>query len=265
MLLSFERGTPDRPRGHALAYVKHAGDLLEIYATYLVVPPITIDLAKYMPPMFASKMSLADMEQVSAIPLPPVPEKVESVRYLQRLAEQREDDLIFLGVMDANDVQRMLGHVAEASQEYLQVCNAAMERMTRERVERHPLEMMDPTGQTPLSASISATVDDVMFSLMSERDKLSELCKLVGKLRYAVDGRDANLAQETVEEMQSLARHLPDRYHVSDIIAAARTAGDKGRMLTELHITRCYKLSDEDFRAVEELEARIRQVQGGAG
>jgi hypothetical protein len=104
-------------------------------------------------------------------------------------------------------------------------------------------------------------VDDVVYSLLTDRDKLSELVKLVGKLRYAVDGQDRPLVKETLEELKSLSRHLPDHYRVADLIAAAQTAGDRGRRHSELHVTRCYKISDEDFRAVEEIEVRIREVE----
>ena len=260
MLLSFERGAPDRPKGHALAYFKDSANPNDVYATYMVVPPIAIDLVKYMPPMFAYKMSFAEMQSISAIPLPPVPEKVEGLRRLQALAERREDDIIFLGVADCSDIQRLMTTVADAAQEYLREVNAYMDRTVIIEPERP--ERIESQGSHE-AASLSATVDDVMFSLMSDRDKLGELSKLVGKLRYAVEGRDKPLADETVEQMEALGRHLHERFRVPAIIAAARTAGAKGQTLSELHVSRCYKLSAEDFRAVEEIDARIRQVEQG--
>ena len=258
MLLSFERGAPDRPRGHALAYFKDATHPDDVYATYLVAPPIAIDLVKYMPPMFANKMSFAEMQSVSAIPLPPVPEKVAGLRFLQDLAERREDDIINLGVIDCSDVQRMLISVADAAQDYMRAVTSYMESVPVAPPER-PEHVA--AGESNDAASLSATVDDVMFSLMSDRDKLGELSKLVGKLRYAVEGNDKTLAEETIEEMEALGRHLHERYRVPEIIHAAKTAGPKGQTLSELHVSRCYKLSAEDFRAVEELELRIRQTE----
>ena len=256
MLLTYERGGSDRPKGHALAYIRDAANPTDVYATYLIVPPIAFDLVKYMPPMFANKMSLADMQTISAVPLPPVPERVEGLDYLRALAERREDDLIFLGTANVQDVQSLLSTVADAAQSYLGECTTYAERNPVEQGRPAAIESADTSPE-----ALSATVDDVVFSLMSDRDKLGELAKLVGKLRYAIDGKDQALAKDTTDEMEALARHLPERFHVAEIIAAARMTGAKGRTLAELHIDRCYKLSSEDFHAVEEIEGKIRQVE----
>lgn len=249
MLLAFERGSASEPRGHALAYFRNASAPGELYATYLIVPPIAIDLAKYMPPMFASKISLADLENVSAIPLPPVPEKVESREYLRRLAESREDDIVFLGTANIADIQEVLGKVGEAAQEYLHAYTAYL----------NSLPALEPGPD-----ALSATVEDVLYSLMSERDKLSELAKLVGKLRYAVDGGDAALMRETLHEMEVLGSRLPGKYRLERLSETARLPGERGWKLSELHIARCYKLCEEDYRAVEELDSRIRELEAQA-
>lgn len=244
VLLEFQRGDRSRPRGHALAYYRdaQAGD---IYATYLIVPPIAIDIAKYMPPMFASKVSLADMETVSAIPLPPVPEKVSGVEYLRHLAESREDDLVFLGAMNSSDVQSILVQVAEAAQEYLRTYNVYL----------GTLPSPDPARE-----EAKESVQDVLYSLMSERDKLAELAKLIGKLRYAVDGGDARGAEDAAAEIRALGTYLSGKYRVDDLIAGAKQPGARGRHLSELYMTRCYRLSDEDYRAVEQIDGEIRQA-----
>ena len=249
MLLDFQRGESTRPRGHALAYYRDALSADDIYATYLIVPPIAIDLAKYMPPLFADKISLADMESISAVPLPPVPEKVESLAYLQRLAETRDDDIVFLGTMQSGDVHSVLRQVAEAAQSYLRSYETYIGTM--------------PAGLVgPEPAALSGGVDDVLYSLMNDRDKLAELAKLVGKLRYAVDGNDSGVAAEAVAEMEALGAHLPDKYHVEAVVAAAKLSGEKGSRLSELQITRCYKLCDEDYLAVERLEREIGELEG---
>ncbi len=248
MLLEFERGDRTRPRGHALAYYRDAQSPDDIYATYLIVPPIAIDLAKYMPPMFATKISLADMESVSAIPLPPVPEKVESVAYLQRLAESRDDDIVLLGTMNTDDIQSVLTQVAEAAQEYLRSYSAYVDSLPAPTPEASP-------------NLLGSDVEDVLYGLMNDRDKLAELAKLLGKLRYAVDGSDAAAVEETVAEIGALAAHLPEKYRIDALVDAARQPGDKGRRLSELHITRCYRLCDEDYLAVERLDQEINELE----
>jgi hypothetical protein len=245
MLLDFERGNSAEPKGHALAYVRDGQKPDEIFATYLVVPPIAIDLAKYMPPMFASKISMADVESVSAIPLPPVPERVEGLDYLKRLAENRGDDVLNLGTVDTSDVQVMLAQVSDAAQEYLRVYSAHIGSLPQDD------ESVEPNG---------STVDDFLFGLMSDRDKLGELTKRLGKLRYAVEGGDDALAEETVVEMEGLGAHLAAKYKVAEITAAARLPQDRGRKLSELYVARCYKICDEDYLAVESIDRAIAEL-----
>lgn len=252
MLLSFERGSAGEPKAHALVYFKSATAPDEIYASYLIVPPIAIDLMKYMPPMFAGNISMADMQSLAAIPLPPIPEKVTGLGYLRRLSERRDDDLLFLGTMNPTDIGAVMAQVSEAAQEYLRVCKASFEGLDAREEE--------PT----ISESVASSVEDVLYSFMSERDKLGEMAKLVGKLRYAMDGNDKALLEETAAEMEALSKRLPEKYRAGKIIGAAKTPGIRGRRLAELHVSRCYKLCDEDYRAVEEIDVQIREMDARA-
>src|SRR5512146_3193245 len=104
MDLTFERGERDKPKGHALLYFRNPANQGEVLASYLVVPPVPLDLSKYMPPLFAGNIPQSQLQPVSAIPLPPVPEVVESRAYLQQLAEARDDDLVYGGTLDPDDV-----------------------------------------------------------------------------------------------------------------------------------------------------------------
>ncbi len=250
MLLDFERGDRAAPKGHALAYVRNRDAPDQVFAAYLVVPPIAIDLGKYMPPMFAGKMGLPDMGDVSAVPLPPVPEPVPSLDYLRRLAEARDDDLLALGTVDASDVQAMLMLVTEASQTYADAYKVAM---------RH-LAPAAAVAAEALPAAASDTVDDVVYSLMSDRDKIAEIGKLLGKLRYAVESSNASLRDEAVREMQALAARLPAKYQATALAEAAALPGDRGRALASLRLDRCYKLCNEDYMAVERLDREIRDL-----
>src|SRR5438270_1504330 len=97
MQLVFERGNERSPKGHALIYFRDP-DNSSVLATYLVIPPITIDFSKYLPPMFAGQGMAANLAEASSIvPLPPVPEAVTSLGQLEVLAQQRDDDLVRAG------------------------------------------------------------------------------------------------------------------------------------------------------------------------
>lgn len=251
MILEFERGDRATPKGHALAYVRNRDAPDQVLGAYIIVPPIAIDLGKYMPPMFAGKMGLPDMGDVSAVPLPPVPEPVPSLEHLNRLAEARDDDLLALGTVDTTDVQAMLMVVTEAAQAYAIAYAEGMQRLAPPP-ERHASEA--------LPAPAPDTVDDVVYSLMSDRDKIAEMGKLLGKLRYAVESSSASLRDETMREMQALAARLPAKYQAQALAEAAALPGERGPSLASLRLDRCYKLCNEDYMAVERLDREIRDL-----
>src|SRR3954471_113641 len=100
-MLTFRAGDPDRPRGHALVFFRDGESAGEVWATYLVVAPIQMDLGKYIPAAFASQLAgQLTAAGPSAYPLPPVPEKIEGgMPWLERLAELRGDDLLDGGTL----------------------------------------------------------------------------------------------------------------------------------------------------------------------
>lgn len=252
MTLDFERGSPSEPRGHAMAYATSLTEPDAVYASYLVVPPISIDLAKYMPPMFADKVSLADAESVSAIPLPPVPEQVESVAFVLQLADARGDDVVNLGTLDTSNVHHMLSQISQVAQEYLSLYTSYAERL-------HPPQEI--AGAQLNASATGESVEDVLASFMTEKEKLGEISKLIGKVRYALEGNDTPLANDALTEIESMSTKLTGTYEMNKLADAARVPGDKGRVLTELHIRRCYMLCDEDYAGVEKLDEEIRGLE----
>jgi hypothetical protein len=247
MTLDFQRGDPDNPTGHAILYYIDSQDGQTVFATYLVVPPIKIELAKYMPPMFASNVSLSDVDSVSAVPLPPVPERVESLSYIQILAESREDDLVSGGLVNASDVERMLLNTSEAAQDYLRLYKS-----------RPALPEPFPGIESPSSGEDD--VDDLLIPLMSDKDKLGEISRLAGSMRYAVEGNDQATAEELRSQMETLGRHLGEKFKIAELIKAALTPGIMASRLSALYTERCYKLCDEDYLEVARIEGEIEKL-----
>jgi hypothetical protein len=240
MELIFERGSKEQASGHALLYFRNSANQAEVWATYLVVPPIPIQMTKYMPAMFASKLPIGDMTSVSAIPLPPIPEQVESAGYLQRLAEMRGDDLIFGGSVETAEMQGMLFIVTEAAQTYFSLYSA------------RPVP--------PEEVQSQSETQHLLYALLGEPEKLRELARAAGDLRYGVDGNDQRQIAEASAEIEALAGHLPEKYRVKDFLAAAQIPGQRGAKLAELFLERCYKIAAEDYRAVVSIEAEIREL-----
>ena len=71
MDISFEKGDPQRPKGHALAYFRTHSEPDKVYATYIIVLPLSVDFAKYVPPFLTSHLANMTLGDLSAFSLPP--------------------------------------------------------------------------------------------------------------------------------------------------------------------------------------------------
>jgi hypothetical protein len=123
MNLSFDKGDPARPKGHALIYFRVNTEPDQVYATYVVSLPVKADLSKYVPPFLASHLGSAPLKDFSAFAMPPVPEPVDGYQLLERLSQLREDDLVYADSMFSFDLPRMMEAVTEAVQEYSRMCD----------------------------------------------------------------------------------------------------------------------------------------------
>ncbi len=252
MLLNFERGDDRRPKGHALLYFRGWSDPSAIFATYLIVPPIAVEISKYIPPMFAGQFQQMGAGGITVFPYPPIPERVESQALLQQLAQARDDDLIFGGSVDASAPERLLHAAAEAAQQYFESYSSHIGALPAEP-ELQPEAMPEETG--------SVDVNELLYGLMSERDRLAELAKLTGQLRYAVGGNDARLTQDSLAEIQRLSKYLPEKFKVDEVLQSAQRPGPEGDQLTQLYLERAFKLADEDYERVRDLDTEIQKLK----
>jgi hypothetical protein len=253
-MLTFRAGDADRPRGHALVFFRDADSADQVWATYLVVAPIKMDLGKYIPAAFASQLAgqLA-ASGPAAYPLPPVPEKFDAgLEALERLAELRNDDLLDGGTLRMNDPLYALQPVAEIGSQYADRCLSYFASL--------PLEpATQASSSNPSSGSVD--VDDLLLQVMPDREKVGRLARLAGTLRYAIEGGDTRLVDETVSDMQRVSRHLTDKYRPAELIDAARSTGPRGAQLADLLLERCYRLVDEDYAAMADLDSKIEQIK----
>lgn len=242
MDLTFERGDPARPSGHALLYFT-TGSPARVLATYLVIPPIALNLAKYMPPMFAASLSGMEGETPRPVPLPPVPEEVDGHAYLERLAEGRGDDLIFAGAVLDDEPQRLMLETGYAAEAYASRYESYAETFAAP----------EPTPST-LDAS------SVLYSAMSEGERLAELTKLTGSLREATEHGDLRGVAENTREMRALLDTLAPKYRGNHLLSAAQEPGERGRRLCELLLERAYALHREEYLDVGRLDREIEAL-----
>ena len=247
MDFTFERGSSDSPRGHALIYFQNSQDAREVLATYLVVLPIQVDVSKYVPPFLMNQLGDVGAKELSAFAFPPAPEPVSGIEYIQSLAGSREDDVIFGGSVSTSDVTSLLGLINEVIGWYAELCSGQAQPAV-------------PALEEFSSDNLS--VNDVLYGLMSDQDKLNELTRLVGRLRDAASSGDDALAGETRTEIMTLGRHLPDTHQVSRLADAAGSGEEDAAHLTNLYLQRCFHLIAEEYVKLGQVEEEIRSLEG---
>lgn len=255
MDLNFEKGTKEEPKGHAFVYFRNSTDQNDIWATYLVMLPINVDVTKYVPPFLMNQMGELGATDLSAFAFPPAPEQMESFAHLEDLAEAREDDIIFGGTINPTDVPSCMMLVNEAVQKYAEVYTTLASTMAATKV------TSDAPGEA-LGAGFG--VNEVLYGLMNENDRLNELTKLVGRLRFAVEGNEDSLAREAEVDITVLSQHLPDDHRIATLVEIVKSAGENGEELANLYLQRCFHVVHEEYVQLGKVEERIQLLEAGS-
>ena len=245
----FERGAREEPKGHALLYFRGASAPDEIWATYVVVLPITVDVSKYVPPFLMNQMGEIGPKDLSAFAFPPAPEKLGSYDELEMLANSRGDDVLFGGTINPADVSSALMSVNEAVQWYAGIY--------ADLAPHSPSELAEGEAGSGLS------VNEVVYGLMSDSDRLSELTKLVGKLRFTLEGGEAALMKEAEEDINILAKYLPENHQINRLIEVAQGGGQQSAELANLYLQRCFHLMQEEYSKLVQVEEEIKALEAG--
>lgn len=145
--------------------------------------------------------------------------------------------------------------VAEGCQEYGQLY--LNYTLTFPQVSAAPIDEID-TASTPLD---DLDAEDLLLQTMTDRERLTELGKLIGITRYALEGHDTNLLEETKRKMQRISGGLADKYRSHDLMNAAVDASERGARLAELYLERSFKLLDEEYADIPRIERAIRELQ----
>jgi hypothetical protein len=257
MTIRFLRGDPQAPKGHAIFIAHSTNDPRVVLATYCVVPPTPLSLAKYLPPIMASQFSPEDLQDATNVPVMPIPPMLEegsSLEYLELLADRRDDDMVDLGSINPRDDAARMQMVAQGCQEYGQYYvsySATFKKAgfieSPQQEEMVPLDDLD--------------TEELLIQTMNDRQRLAELSKLVGVARYAIEGHDNNLLQDTRKRMTQIARLMPEKYRSAELIAAATDTDERGSRLAKLYLERGYKLLDEEYADIPNIERTIRELQ----
>ena len=248
MDIVFDKGGKERPRGHALLYFRKSSDPEEIWVTYLVVLPLTVDVSKYVPPFLINQVGELGAKEISSFAFPPAPERLGSYAALEETAAKRDDDVLYGGTLDPSDIPSCMMSINEIVQQYAEMCLQVM-------VSSDQAEEIDEGDEGRLG------VNEVIYAMMSKSDKLGELTRLVGRLRFAVEGQDANLIKEAEDDISLLAANLPPDHKTPQLVKAAKSTDRHGAELAGLYLQRCYHLVQEEYVKLVQVDERIREME----
>lgn len=258
MSMRFVRGNSQTPKGHAIFFARSTSDSRTVYCTYCIVPPIPMSIAKYLPPMFAAQIPPEELGEsggnTPGMPIPPMLEQTKSLQYLEMLAERRDDDLCDIGPLPSQDEGYRMQMAAISSNEYSQLYTMYMASV-QDSPFSNTTELGEPTPLDDLDA------EELLLQTMSDRQKLTELGKLVGMARYGVEGHDTALLQDTKQRMQRIAGYLPEKYRGSELVNSALSSDAHSSRLAELYLSRAFKLLDEEYAEIPAIEREIRELQ----
>lgn len=259
MDMRFLRGDPQAPKGHVIFVARSTTNPRVIFCTYCIVPPTPLSLAKYLPSFLASQLppeELRDATNVSVMPIPPMLEEGSSLEHLQMLAERRDDDLCDIGSINPKDEGVRLQLVQEGCMEYGQLYHHYA--LTFDQFDSTPIGEIEEAPSMPLD---DLDTEALLLQTMTDRERLTELGKLIGTARYALEGKDATLLKEVKQQMQRTSGRLAEKYKSFELITSASDPSERGARLAELYLERGFKLLDEEYADIPRIEKAIRELQ----
>ncbi|MQG39328.1 MAG: hypothetical protein FI718_05005 [SAR202 cluster bacterium] len=241
MDLIFEKGDSLNPKGHALVYFRSNVDNKTVAATYIVVLPISVEISKYVPPFLMSQVGNMDEQNLSAFAFPPIPEEMENEAEITCLADLRKDDLLFGGEINLTNPTECMEKINDLVGQYTSLYNTTVIDTNKDQSE----------------SDSGIPINDVLYQLMSPNDKLTELGRLVGKLRFGIEGQDEQAIKDSETELTILSNYLPPNHNIEKLIFAIKSADKKSEELADLYVKRCYSLVNEQYDQLSELESKI--------
>ena len=96
--------------------------------------------------------------------------------------------------------------------------------------------------------------------MMSEPDRLSELTKLVGRMRYAIESDEESLVVETEADLNAISTYFSEIFQMPILIEWASKEGERASGIAELYLKRCYHLSLEQYEDLGRVEEQIKSL-----
>jgi hypothetical protein len=240
--LEFKFGSENNPKGHAIIYFEEYD---EIYAAYIMNFPISGDLSKYIPEMF--KDQIPDEEMTKMI-FPPIPEKFNGdFEKILALSEKRSDDLIYGGSINSKDTSSAMSKLNSLANDYTNLCNELGYDDIKSLIDEIP--------------KITNELNDSNYSMMSESDLLTEITKLIGKIKFSKDNNELNEIKEIIKEIRIISKIIPENRKINKLLDYVHLDNANSQEIISAYISRAYGLLNEDYIKVKELEDQIHKLE----
>ena len=260
MTLEYHIGDSAKPKGHALIYFQDGSNPDRVGASYIVILPVSVDISKYVPPFLAGQVEQLGSGEMSSFAFPPAPEMVPSEKWLRETAANRGDDLLYGGVANLDDVTGLMEVVANISAEYASQYDS--HASIRGESTSQQVESAD-TGSSLGEAAESTNVNDVVYSMMSEPDLLTELTTLMGRFQYESSGGDTAGASESEAKIRAIGKHVPENRRIDLLIEAATGGSEDSSKRAQLYLERAFAMYREDYTRVGVIEREIQALDDG--
>ncbi len=240
--LEFKFGSETNPKGHAIIYFE---EYYEIFSAYIIDFPISGDLSKYIPEMF--KDQIPDEEMTKMI-FPPIPEKFNgNYENLFDLSKKRSDDLIYGGSITSKDTSSAMSKLNSLANEYINLCNELGYDTIKNLIDEIP--------------KAKNQLNDSIYSTMNESELLTEVTKLVGKIKFSKDNNEINEINEIKDDIKTISSIIPENRKIDKLLQYVDLDNTNSEAIISAYISRAYGLLNEDYIKVKELEDQIHKLE----
>ena len=106
-------------------------------------------------------------------------------------------------------------------------------------------------------SDVTNLMNEVVYSMKSEADLLSELTIIIGRFQYQVSGNDQDGIKESEAKILSIGKQLPENRNVDLLIKVCKNPGEKYINLARLYLDRIYAMYREEYEKIKLLEKEI--------
>tara|TARA_B110000438_G_scaffold59359_1_gene59504 strand:- start:2977 stop:3732 length:756 start_codon:yes stop_codon:yes gene_type:complete len=244
--LDFKLGNKEKPKCHAIVYFT---DNEFIFASYVIDFPITGDISKYIPEMFADQIPDQDMDKII---FPPLPEKFEgTLDELINLCSLRSDDLIYGGLINSQEKTIAMSKLSQIANNYSDLCKEYFDQVTLDNL------LNDSKNNT----SKILNSESLEINSMQESELLSEVTKIIGKIKFSKDNNEIDTIEIHKQEIVKISEILPENRKIKEIISYLDLESQNSEKLISAYISRAYSMFNEDYIKVKELETLILDLE----